>query len=108
MAQDDPKDPREIGPKRHEVDEHDFDMVDFYASRNFAEIEVLMDVLEDHGIHCYTRQMDLPGMPVNVGNESEIRIVVQNNKLDEVRSLLKEAIAEGPAPDDGRWLLDEE
>ena len=93
-------------PQRHALDSEDYDMVDFYASHNFAEVEILLDVLEDHGIHCYTRKMEMPGLPTEAGEEGEIRIVVQDNRLDETRRLLEEAIAEGPVPDDGRFLHD--
>ena len=91
-------------PKRHPLEDEEYDLVDFYASHNFAEVEILVDVLEDHDIHCYTRKMEMPGLPTEAGDEGEIRIVVQDNRLEEARDLLEEAIAEGPVPDDGRFL----
>ena len=93
-----------VAPQRHPAEDHDYGLVDFYATYNFAEAEILIDVLEDHGIHCYTRKMDMPGLPTEAGDEGEIRIVVQDNRLDEARQLLEEAIAEGPTPDDGQFL----
>ncbi len=91
-------------PERHEIDEHDYDLADFYATDNFAEVEILVEVLEDHGIHCFTRKMDMPGLPTDTGDESEIRIVVQDNRLAEAHELLEEAIAEANVPDDGGFL----
>lgn len=93
-----------LEPRVHPTDEHDFDLVDFYASSNFAEVEILLDVLKDHDIHCYSREMEMGGLPTAVGDESEIRIVVQDNRLEDARRLIEETIAEGPAPDDGRFL----
>lgn len=93
-------------PKRHELEDEPHDLVDFYATDNFAEVEILMDVLKDHGLQVYKREMEMGGLPTDVGDESEIRIVVQDNRLDEARKLIEEAVAEGPVPDQGRFLLE--
>lgn len=97
-----------VPPKRHETDEHGYDMVDFYATDNFAEVEILVDVLEDHDIHCYSRKMEMPGLPTSAGDEGEIRIVVQDNRREEARDLLEEAISQAEVPDQGRFLHLEE
>lgn len=93
-------------PERHELEEEPHDLVDFYATDNFAEVEILMDVLEDHGLQVYKREMEMGGLPTDVGDESEIRIVVQDNRLEDARALIEETVAEGPVPDQGRFLLD--
>jgi len=93
-------------PQRHELEDEPFDLVDFYATDNFAEVEILMDVLDDHGIKAFSREMEMGGLPTDVGDESEIRIVVQDNRLEDARALIEEAVAEGPDPDQGRFLLE--
>jgi len=92
--------------ERHELEDEPYDLVDFYATDNFAEVEMLVDVLKDHGLRVYKREMEMGGLPTDVGDESEIRIVVQDNKLGEARRLIEETVAEGPVPDQGRFLLE--
>ncbi len=96
---DHPEDPEAL-------EDAEYDVVDFYASTNPTEVNMLVDILRDNGVVCFTREMEPPGLPVSVGHEGQIRILVQDNRLELARSLLEEAIAEGPVPDDGTFLRD--
>lgn len=92
------------GTPGDDPEDTDFEMVPLYASPNFAEVELLVDVLEDHGIRSHTRKNENPGFPVSAGEEGEIRILVQDNRLEDARSLVEEALSESPEPDDGKFL----
>jgi hypothetical protein len=111
MASDDSDETRHDTPPGHPehpetIEDEDYDVVDFYASTNPTEVDMLVDILRDNGIVCFTREMEPPGLPVSVGHEGQIRILVQDNKLDFAREILEEAIAEASVPDDGTFLQD--
>jgi len=87
----------------------DFDFVELYATQNPVEIEMLIDVLQDHDIRCFVRNMETAQFPVSVGMEGELRIAVDNGAVEQARSLVEQTIAESPdgGDDEGRFLIDD-
>ncbi|MFB6263936.1 MAG: putative signal transducing protein [Bradymonadaceae bacterium] len=82
--------------------EHDH--VPLYASPNFAEVDMILDVLEDHNIDVFVRERDVPGLPTNVGESGEQQIIVREDQTERARELVVETIEQGPEGDDGRFL----
>lgn len=106
---DNPSDnPRQIDVPTPDDAPEDFDFAELYATHNAVEVEMLVDVLHDHSIRCFVRNMETAQFPVNVGMEGELRIAVDNSKIDQARSLVEQTLAEGPGDEDqGRFLIDE-
>jgi hypothetical protein len=106
---DEPGDePRAIDVPTPEDAPEEFDFVELYATKNAIEVEMLVDVLHDHNIRCFVRNMETAQFPVSVGMEGELRIAVDNSTVEQARSLVEQTLAEGPGEEDeGRFLIDE-
>ncbi len=90
--------------KPHEVD--NYDLVDLYISYNFAEAELIRDILMDNQIDCFIRKLHPSQFPMDVGKHGEIRVAVENDKTDEAEAILREAIDAGALSGDGTFNIE--
>lgn len=88
----------------HETD--DFDLVDVYVSYNFAEAELIKDILLDNQIDCFVRKMHPSQFPMDVGSHGDIRVSVEVHQADQAKALLEEAIDEGALSGDGTFNVE--
>ena len=88
-----------------EVAEHD--LVDLYISYNFAEAELIRDILMDNQIDCFIHKLEPSQFPMNVGKHGEIRVAVDDSKLDEAEAVLREAIEAEALTGDGTFMTEE-
>jgi hypothetical protein len=89
----------------NEADE--YDLVDVYVSYNFAEAELIRDILVDNQIECFIRSLQPSQFPLSVGKHGEIRVTVPNDKTEAARTILREAIDEGALSGDGTFGIEE-
>jgi hypothetical protein len=85
----------------------DLDLVDIYFTYNFAEAEIIKDILVDNEIDCFIRSLEPPQFPVNTGKHGQFRVHVRRNKIDEAKDLLREAIEAEALTDEGEFIEDE-
>lgn len=81
----------------------DHELVDVYTSYNFAEAELIRDILLDNQIDCFLHKLHPSQFPMNVGKHGQIRVTVDEAKVDEARDLLQEAIDEGALSGEGTF-----
>ena len=67
---------------------------EIYISYNELEAERIKTLLEENWIDCIVRSMKISPYPINIGNFSEHRIAVDEEKLPEAVELIREAIAD--------------
>ena len=87
-----------------EVAEHD--LVDMYTSYNFAEAELIRDILLDNQIDCFLHKLHPSQFPMDVGKHGQIRVSVDETKAAEAKSLLQEAIDEGALSGEGTFEIE--
>lgn len=87
-----------------EVSEHD--LVDVYTSYNFAEAELIRDILLDNQIDCFLHKMHPSQFPMDVGKHGQIRVQVDETQTDRARALLQEAIDEGALSGEGTFDIE--
>lgn len=85
----------------------DYDLLDLYVSYNFAEAEMIRDILLDNQIDCFLHKLEPSQFPLNVGKHAQIRVAVEDDKGDEAAALLQEAIDEGALSGEGHFLYEE-
>ncbi len=89
-----------------EVSDHD--LVAVYVSYNFAEAELIRDILLENQIDCYIHKMHPSAFPMDVGKHGQIRVTVDETKTQEATDLLQEAIDEGALSGDGAFMTDDQ
>lgn len=107
MAEDNDKKPQQLSS----IDEEqraDYDLVDFYVSYNFAEAELIADILLDNDIDCYVKKVHPSQFPMNVGKHGQIRIAIEDDKVDEAKAVLEEAIEAEALTDEGHFVTEED
>ena len=85
----------------------DYEVVDLYLTYNYAEAQLIREILEDNGVHCILRDLEPSQFPFSVGKHSQHRIEVEDFNLAEATALIRQAIAEGALTDDGKFLFEE-
>lgn len=85
----------------------DFNFIDLYVTGNFTEIDILSEVLTGEHIAFIIRDMSTPQFPIAVGKHGEIRIAVEETKLEEAAALIKLAISDEAIPGDGNFMGEE-
>mgnify|MGYP006287511011 CR=1 FL=1 len=108
---DDDKSTAELAAELGSIDEPqlpDYDLVDLYISYNFAEAELIQDILLDNHIDCYIHKMEASQFPMNVGKHGQIRIAVEDGKLDDAVALLEEAIEADALTGEGKFVGEED
>jgi hypothetical protein len=85
-----------------------YDLVDLYVAYNFAEVEMIRDILLDNSIDCYVHKMSSESFPIDVGKHGQIRISVPKRRVDDATALLTEAIDEGALTGDGAFMTDDQ
>jgi hypothetical protein len=73
-----------------EVSDHN--LADVYTSYNFAEAELIRDILMDNQIDCFLHKLHPSQFPMDVGKHGQIRVSVDETKMDQAREVLQEAI----------------
>jgi hypothetical protein len=86
--------------------DREFDLVDFYVSYNFAEAELIADILFDNDIDCYVKKLEPSQFPINVGKHGQIRIAVGKNRVDAATAVLNEAMDADALTRDGHFVTD--
>jgi len=80
------------------------EMIEVYASANFAEMQFLTDIFDEEQIGYLTREMEMSMMPVHVGGHDEVRLAVEGGRVEQARGLIQQAIVDEAIPGDGRFL----
>jgi hypothetical protein len=70
----------------------DHNLADVYTSFNFAEAELIRDILMDNQIDCFLHKMHPSQFPLDVGKHGQIRVSVDETKMGQAKELLQEAI----------------
>ena len=107
MSEENEKKPQKLST----IDEEqraDYDLVDFYISYNFAEAELIRDILLDNDIDCYVKKVHPSQFPMNVGKHGQIRIAIEDDKVDEAKAVLEEAIEAEALTDEGHFVTEED
>ncbi|RAL21267.1 hypothetical protein DL240_14175 [Lujinxingia litoralis] len=84
------------------------EMIEIYASSNFAEMEFLTDMFDEESIGYLTREMEMSMMPVHVGGHDEVRLAVEAGRVEQARGLIQQAIVDEAIPGDGHFIEHEE
>lgn len=87
---------------------HDMEMIPVYTTNNPMELEILTDVFEDEDIAYFVRRKGMPGFWVNIGDQDQNRISVQEDRVDDARELIQQAIVDEAVPGDGNFIGDED
>lgn len=74
---------------------------EIYFSYNDIEADLIKNLLEEHDIYCIVRDMKISPYPVSLGEFSEKRIVVEEDKVEEAKTLIRYAIKDGYISDKG-------
>lgn len=84
------------------------DLVDFYVSYNFAEAELIRDIMLDNGISCFIKKGHPSQFPLSVGKHGQIRIAIEDDKLNEATSLLNEAVDAKALTGEGHFVTEDD
>ncbi len=76
---------------------------EIYLSYNEIEADLIKGLLEDNDIYCIVRDMRITPYPVSIGDFSEKRIAVEEDKVEEAKILITEAIRDGYISNEGRF-----
>lgn len=79
------------------------DFKEIYLTYSDIESELIRDLLEDHDIYCIVRDMKIGPYPLSVGEHSEKRIAVEEDKVEEAKELIRWAIRDGYISDEGSF-----
>ena len=71
------------------------DYVEAFAVDNPVESGLVRDMLLEAEISCFVRQMSMSMFPTSIGRQSEFRIAVQVDKIEDARVIVRDAIARG-------------
>lgn len=107
MAEDTEKTPKDLSTIAEEQ-RADYDLVDFYVSYNFAEAELIRDILLDNDIDCYVKKGHPSQFPMNVGKHGQIRIAIEDDKVVEAEAVLEEAIEAEALTGEGHFVTEED
>lgn len=107
MTDDNEKKPKELSTIAEER-RGDYDLVDFYVSYNFAEAELIRDILLDNDIDCYVKKIHPSQFPMNVGKHGQIRISIGDDKITEATAVLEEAIEAEALTGEGHFVTEED
>ncbi|TXD32746.1 DUF2007 domain-containing protein [Lujinxingia vulgaris] len=80
------------------------EMIEIYATANFAELQILTDIFDEEQIGYFTREMEMSMMPVHVGGHDEVRLAVEGGRVDQARGLIQQAIVDEAIPGDGHFI----
>ena len=76
---------------------------EIYLTYNEIESELIKDLLEDYDIYCIVRDMKISPYPLSIGEHSEKRIAVEEDKVEEAKELIRLAIRDGYISNEGRF-----
>jgi hypothetical protein len=107
MTEETDKKPQELSTIAEEQ-RAEYDLVDFYVSYNFAEAELIRDILLDNDIDCYVKKGHPSQFPMNVGKHGQIRIAIEDDKVDEATEVLEEAIEAEALTGEGHFVTEED
>jgi hypothetical protein len=82
----------------------DLDLVDIYFTYNFAEAEMIKDILVDNEVDCFIRSLEPPQFPVNTGKHGQFRVHVRRGNAQKAKDLLSEAIEADALTDEGEFI----
>lgn len=84
--------------------EFDMEIVPVYTSNNYHEIEILTDVFEEEDIAYMVRRKGAVGFWMTIGEQDQIRIAVQEDRVDDALELIQQAIVDEAVPGDGTFI----
>lgn len=76
---------------------------EIYFTYSDIESELIRGLLEDHDIYCIVRDMRITPYPVSIGEQSEKRIAVEEDRVEEAKELIRWAIKDGYISREGRF-----
>lgn len=74
---------------------------EIYFSYNDIEADLIKGLLEEHDIYCVVRDMKISPYPLSLGEFSERRIAVEEDKIEEAKTLIRYAIKDGYISEEG-------
>ncbi|MGM0557681.1 MAG: hypothetical protein ACQEVA_14955 [Myxococcota bacterium] len=107
MTEENDKTPKDLSTIAEEQ-RADYDLVDFYVSYNFAEAELIRDILLDNDVDCYVKKGHPSQFPMNVGKHGQIRIAIEGDKTEEAKQALEEAIEAEALTGEGHFVTGED
>ena len=84
--------------------EPDVEMLPIFTSPNFAEIEIITDIFEEEDIAYMVRKRQMQDFPTTVGNQDQIRVVVEESRVQEAQEFIQQALVDEAIPGDGRFI----
>ena len=79
------------------------DLKEIYLCYDFMEADLIKGLLKENGIQCVVRDMTITPYPLSIGNFSEKRIAVEEDRALRARKLIEDAINDGYISSDGRF-----
>jgi hypothetical protein len=93
---------REARPSTESVEE--MQMVPVFTTPNFAEAEVITDLLEMEDIAYIAQPAAPPQFLISAGDPNQTRILVGTSQAPIARELIQQAIVDEALPGDGNFL----
>jgi hypothetical protein len=85
----------------------DFELLDLYITYNPIEAQFIKDMLDDNGVACFVRGMEVSQLPMSVGNMGQTRVVVESDKLAAAVTLIEAAIEAKAITSEGRFIYED-
>lgn len=77
--------------------------VELYFSYDEIETTLIANLLEDSGISCIIRDMRITPYPLTIGVFTERRVAVEEDRVEEARIIIRDAIRDGFISGTGRF-----
>jgi len=77
--------------------------VELYFSYDEIETTLIANLLEESGISCIIRDMRITPYPLTIGVFTERRVAVEEDRVEEARIIIRDAIRDGFISGTGRF-----
>lgn len=79
--------------------------IDLYSFYNDLDISVIETLMEDYNISCSIRTLGAPRFSTDIGEYQEKRMAVEQDKVENARKLIADAIKSGVISKEGKFRL---
>jgi len=96
-----------MADEQRDYSTEDFDSVELYFTPNPNEAEFIKDMLDTEDVACFIRDVHISQFPMNVGADAQVRIVVEEDKVEQAVALIRQAIQDGAITEEGYFAFEE-
>lgn len=86
----------------------DEEFVEIFATPSPIEADYLRLFLEDHGIHCFVRDLRITSYPVHVKNMAEQQLYVLPEDVEKAKALIMQAMEDQEITLEGQFTGDDD